>query len=783
MQFIHQPLTWAFFLVLLPLLIHLINLMRQKHVDWAAMEFLLQAYKKHRKWVWLKQFMLLMARMLAIAAVVAMLAKLVTQREWTRLFGGKVTHHFVLLDDSFSMSERLGAVTAFDRASQVVGRIAQQTHTDAAGQGATRFTLLRYSRAARAPQVPTAVDDERRLSDALASVADMNAMVVDSGFEAMWTEKQRQLAVSQLSVGPESALQLVTQLANQRSGNERPIVHIVSDFRTDPWSHPREAETLLKQLEETGAAINLVRCVDSFQSNLAITALDPAPGIVAAGVPLFVDVAVHNFGTEAVQQVPVSVETAFYGGDATADDPANSTATRESLPDILFDRIGPGESVRRRVQVFFPTAGRHALIARLPADAIAADNTRWSVISFPESVPVLIIDNDPTRRNAAYLTSVFQPSQRVATGIRTVTESMAFLRDTSPEELSKFRTIYLLDTERPTGPAQRNLESYVRSGGGLAIFLGPNSGPKDYREWYDGGKGLFPVAVQRMDLLPTAEDDTPDLIVDNHPLFKVLLGERNPFLGSIRVRQYFRTRADWQPAAESGTRVLASLRNGQPLIVERGFGEGRVVTVLSTLAPIWNDWATGPSFVVFLLEMQSYLRAGDVTEAERIVGSPLRVDLAQQEFTPQVTFMVPGVKDDQRMQLIVDATSARADDPNMTAILGDQVAPSSGGGTDRAGIYEAWQRSMSGSYVVQRHALNIDPRDSDLALTTAQELGENLDIEKLQVVRAAELIAAGQSDERFALSNILLYGLVALLLGEQALAYSASYHPPWGTKP
>ena len=71
MQFIYQPLTWAFLLVLVPVLIHLINLMRQKRVRWAAMEFLLVSHRKHRRWVWLKQLILLLLRMLAIAAVVA----------------------------------------------------------------------------------------------------------------------------------------------------------------------------------------------------------------------------------------------------------------------------------------------------------------------------------------------------------------------------------------------------------------------------------------------------------------------------------------------------------------------------------------------------------------------------------------------------------------------------------------------------------------------------------------------------------------------------------------
>ena len=71
MQFIYPPLTWAFLLVLVPLMIHLINLMRQRRVKWAAMEFLLKSNQKHRRWIWLKQLLLLFLRMLVVAAIVA----------------------------------------------------------------------------------------------------------------------------------------------------------------------------------------------------------------------------------------------------------------------------------------------------------------------------------------------------------------------------------------------------------------------------------------------------------------------------------------------------------------------------------------------------------------------------------------------------------------------------------------------------------------------------------------------------------------------------------------
>ena len=90
------------------------------------MEFLLASYRRHRRWVWLKQLLLLLLRMLVVATVVAMLARLITFRQWSRLFGGQTVHHLVVLDDSLSMSDRAGGGGAFDRARQAVVQIAAQ---------------------------------------------------------------------------------------------------------------------------------------------------------------------------------------------------------------------------------------------------------------------------------------------------------------------------------------------------------------------------------------------------------------------------------------------------------------------------------------------------------------------------------------------------------------------------------------------------------------------------------------------------------------------------------
>src|SRR5262245_17161971 len=133
-------------LIGLPILIHLINLMRHRRIQWAAMEFLLVSQKRNRTWVMLKQLLLLLLRIAAITAAVLMVAQPILQNKLGGLFGGSKLHHIVLLDDSFSMSDTWANTTAFDEAKKVILRLGKQAAQQPARQ---EFTLLRFSQAER----------------------------------------------------------------------------------------------------------------------------------------------------------------------------------------------------------------------------------------------------------------------------------------------------------------------------------------------------------------------------------------------------------------------------------------------------------------------------------------------------------------------------------------------------------------------------------------------------------------------------------------------------------
>src|SRR4051795_13615795 len=138
-------LTIGLPLVGVPIMIHLINLRRQQRIKWAAMQFLVESQRRNRRWIFLKQLLLLLARMGVVALLVLMLAHLVLRNEWLSLLGRGTTHHLVLLDDSYSMSDRWGDTNALAEGKRAVGAIVDQ----AAQQSDTQLvTLLRFSEAA-----------------------------------------------------------------------------------------------------------------------------------------------------------------------------------------------------------------------------------------------------------------------------------------------------------------------------------------------------------------------------------------------------------------------------------------------------------------------------------------------------------------------------------------------------------------------------------------------------------------------------------------------------------
>ena len=219
LPFVHAPLLWGLALLGVPILIHLINRLRHRRVGWAAMEFLLASQKRSRNWILLKQLLLLLLRIVAVAAIVLMLAQ--PHNQWAALLSHAKTHHIVLVDDSFSMSDRLSDASALrpGQASRVaVGR------TGCPGRQSAGLHAVAVFAGGAGPRGTQPDLLEQPSPPACASGS--------AGIVAGW-------APSQLASGPADALEAIERLPHQ-AGSEERMVYLISDFRANQWDDPAD---------------------------------------------------------------------------------------------------------------------------------------------------------------------------------------------------------------------------------------------------------------------------------------------------------------------------------------------------------------------------------------------------------------------------------------------------------------------------------------------------------------------------------------------------------------
>ena len=106
MTFLQPILLAGLPLVALPLLIHLINRRRHRTVAWGAMMFLLDAKRMTRGMARLRHWLIMVMRMLAIAALVFAIARPLVSGRVGLTLGGAPDTTIILLDRSASMQQQ-----------------------------------------------------------------------------------------------------------------------------------------------------------------------------------------------------------------------------------------------------------------------------------------------------------------------------------------------------------------------------------------------------------------------------------------------------------------------------------------------------------------------------------------------------------------------------------------------------------------------------------------------------------------------------------------------------
>ena len=740
-------------LVAVPIVIHLINRLRFREVRFAAMEFLLASDERNRRRVLLEQLLLLLLRILLVLALGALVARLVLDPATLSILReGAQAHHVVVLDDSGSMRERLPlgegrGGTAFDAAKAVASTFAAEASRR---PGTVRLTVLLLSRAGE--------------GGALISERDVTTELLPE-----LGDKLDALTATHRRLSPADGLAAAAARLPE-DGGER-FVHLVSDFRTSDWSDDA-LPAAVEALDAEGVRVNLVRVNELGGENRFVASVTGDTAVAAVNVPVRVRASVVNDAETAGENVALT-----------------AAVDRQTLPlSERVEAIEPGGTAVREFDVVFEEPGRHALTVSLEPDALPEDDTFHLPVAVRPKVPVLLVDGAPDLAAADAVSLALAPDPDL-TGLLPVTGTADGLR---AADLTEFSAVYLLNVPRLSTDARRNLDAYVRGGGGLVWFTGPSIDPGFYAEQLairttpaeetdgstDGGpgRGLFPVppAAVAAELPPAPQSAGPDVRFGDEPLFAIFTGTENPFADAIKVRRYTPVADDW---SSDEVRTLATLRNGAPLILSHRVGSGRVLTVLTTASAAWTDWLRNPSYVVFQLEAQKFVARPDAGDGVVPAGTPLTFDLDAAEFLPEVVVERPD-----------DLTATLRAAPRSEAPL---EAPPTGGpprtdeelrliaayrDTDLPGVYRTRLMRTDGEPVERWTAANFPAAESRLAVLPADDLRDRLaGTASVTVQEAGDTGWLSGEEHGRELRYALLGLLVGLLAAERWLASRLSY--------
>jgi hypothetical protein len=772
----NSPLLWTGLLataVLLPVLIHLINRLRHRPVRWAAMEFLLSSHRRNRNRIRLKQLLLLLARIACLLLALFTVGQVGCNKDsMARFLGARVTHHYLVIDDTLSMSDTTAAASALDRARETVGRLAGRI----AGRENQRVTMLRLSQASYA--------DLSGMSPAAAetpvneSVFDLNAMVVDRDIERVMLEAADRLQPTCLASSPETALQWIVQLVQQRAA-ENAIVYLISDFREKDWANPAGVDNPLLQLTDSGAGVELIRCVDVAHENVAVTSLQPAGSVRVAGIPLMMEVQVTNYGENPADKLQIRLQSAAFPDETIGDvRPAGMQPQVSDLPTILIERVAAGETVSRRFPVFFPAPGQHAVRAALADDALPLDNQHWVVTRFSPEAKVLLVE-EASVGDGRFVSLAMSPGGM--TGLQMETAPKSLLRDADDSTLDRFETIFLLDVDQLEAASVTKLRGYLERGGGIVFFAGPRTNLKHYTTTlYDQGRGIYPLPLERVTAVPEQLDESgADIAPRRHPVFASVLDVDYSPLDLVQVSRVCQPPLAWSLSGDDSVSVLATVRGDErlPLLVEKKVGAGTVLAMLTSAGPAWNNWLRNPTYPATLLLMQDYVarsRGGDTVR--QLAGSRIRREWPASRYGPEVEFVAP-LKAGSGSGFERTHWTATADsvDPAGTRVAVLGVSPDE---TGLPGIYEFWRTNNNGERELERLALNVDPAESRLKLASRGDLLAA--IPSARIVNWQNVGQVAGSNRGTSLVRVLLLLLLAVLIAEQLLAWSVTCHPRSG---
>jgi len=673
MSFLNPLLLFGGLAIASPIIIHLLAKKQIKRVVWAAMRFLKVTVDRNKRKMNIEDILLLILRCLILALLAFALARPSLREGGFGGFGGDEAA-ILLVDNSGSMSATDGAVSRFEKAQKAAGQI-----LDGLPAG-SRVAVWLVSDTVR----ESVSEPARDLALARKSIRE--AKRTDQGTE--W----------------QPALRRAVEVLKKQPGVHKHI-YAVTDGQAAGWKGVGEIRTQLEAVKREMRA-TLVLTTEGEQGNLGIADVRLATALPTVNQPLRFEVSVANFGPAEAGGVAVSL--------AIDDEPP--------AEEQMLDTIAVG-GAPKSLSLFatFREPGFHTVTARLHSDRCPFDDQRSFALRVIDEVNVLLVDGDPGAEprdsEVFYLRNALTPvpaELRDRFFIKTRTVTGVEFEKTA---LRDFDAVVLANVVDLSPIAADALQAYVRGGGGLLVFPGSRISVPFYNGLLLGERSLLPAAFGpvRGENFDETRAERPDKVFRLQAkdyAHRIVELWKDPASGSLASAQFYRA-FTLQPAKQSDVpgdaglpAVVLSFADGEPAVMERPFGLGRVVQFSSTADGAWNDLPVRPIFLPLMHRTLGFLLARTGDRLNVRAGTPFTHTVTAERAGKSYTVTEPGAK---------PGTSS-----TRTVMVKSGAPQIEQADSSVAGAYAVHFTEETGNAV--RFAAASDPGESDLHELSAADL-------------------------------------------------------------
>ncbi len=557
-----------------PILIHLLSRQRRRPIRWAAMRFLMEALRKHRRRLQLQQLLLLAVRCLILALLGAALARpFLEAAGMLDGVGSRVV--YLVIDNGLASSARTSSDgktrTALDASIDVAVSLVESLGAgDAVG-------IITAARPATGVVVPPS-GDHRAIIELLRSLEPAES---PTDFHAALPLLKSALE----DLGPSGDRAVVYLLSDFRSGSARLEAVLPADLAGD---------TISATLLAAPAAQHSI-------ANTQVVSIEPLRGLILSE------------GEDGTGQV--TVKLARSGGELTRD-VTRVRLVGDGLPPIepRVVQWDPGQA-RGEVDFIVNLAGRGdgtlSLSAVIDDDALPADNARHTVLLSRDRVRGLLIDRrslddrDLERLRAGpWLVRALQPSERSPIDVIKVDPAALDAVDLRGVDVALVVRPDLLDEN-----GWSVLAAYVRTGG-LLVVSPP--GDANVHPWTD-------QFVETLDLpwridLEVTEHETPVLLASEQPateLLRLISADLTELAKPVTINRVLAV-----DATQTRAETVLALADGSPLVIagsplghetedeaSTGAGTGLVIYLAVSPELAWTNLPAQPLMVPLVHEL------------------------------------------------------------------------------------------------------------------------------------------------------------------------------------